>query len=136
MCMGAVVGNGAIIEAPATGVERACDRVSPHFCVRRRWLVELVPGEAEDSFLRQPECIGEIEDVLPRVRRSAARPCAAAIPSSSGSPSSSTITMSNETGCRDQSPLSGDAGFILQGLSEYLDGFILDYLRVNESACK
>ena len=30
----------------------------------------------------------------------------------------------------------GDAGFILQGLSEYLDGFILDYLRVNESACK
>ena len=31
---------------------------------------------------------------------------------------------------------SGDAGFILQGLSEYLDGFILDYLRVNEAACK
>ena len=30
---------------------------------------------------------------------------------------------------------SGDAGFILQGLSEYLDGFILDYLRVNEAAC-
>ena len=29
----------------------------------------------------------------------------------------------------------GNAGFILQGLSEYLDGFILDYLRVNEAAC-
>ena len=28
-----------------------------------------------------------------------------------------------------------NAGFILQGLSEYLDGFILDYLRVNEAAC-
>ena len=27
MCTCAVVGNGAIIEAPATGVERACDRV-------------------------------------------------------------------------------------------------------------
>ena len=30
----------------------------------------------------------------------------------------------------------GDAGFILQGLSEQLDGFLLDYLRVNEAACK
>ena len=30
---------------------------------------------------------------------------------------------------------SGDAGFILQGLSEYLDRFILAYLRVNEDAC-
>ena len=30
---------------------------------------------------------------------------------------------------------SGDAGFILQGLSEYLDSFILEYLRVNEDAC-
>ena len=30
---------------------------------------------------------------------------------------------------------SGDAGFILQGLSEHLDGFILEYLRVNEDAC-
>ena len=29
----------------------------------------------------------------------------------------------------------GDAGFILQGLSEYLDSFILEYLRVNEDAC-
>ena len=29
----------------------------------------------------------------------------------------------------------GDAGFILQGLSEYLDRFILAYLRVNEDAC-
>ena len=29
----------------------------------------------------------------------------------------------------------GDAGFILQGLSEDLDGFILAYLRVNEDAC-
>ena len=29
----------------------------------------------------------------------------------------------------------GDAGFILQGLSEHLDGFILEYLRVNEAAC-
>ena len=28
MCTCAVVGNGAIIEAPATGVERACDRLS------------------------------------------------------------------------------------------------------------
>ena len=30
---------------------------------------------------------------------------------------------------------SGDAGFILQSLSEYLDRFILEYLRVNEDAC-
>ena len=30
---------------------------------------------------------------------------------------------------------SGDPGFILQGLSELLDRFILDYLRVNEDAC-
>ena len=29
----------------------------------------------------------------------------------------------------------GDAGFILQGLSEHLDRFILEYLRVNEDAC-
>ena len=29
----------------------------------------------------------------------------------------------------------GDAGFILQGLSEHLDRFILAYLRVNEDAC-
>ena len=29
----------------------------------------------------------------------------------------------------------GDAGFILQGLSEDLDRFILEYLRVNEAAC-
>ena len=28
-----------------------------------------------------------------------------------------------------------DAGFILQGLSEYVDGFIDEYLRVNEEAC-
>ena len=29
----------------------------------------------------------------------------------------------------------GDAGSILQGLSEHLDRFILEYLRVNEDAC-
>ena len=29
----------------------------------------------------------------------------------------------------------GDAGFILQGVSERLDEFILEYLRVNEAAC-
>ena len=29
----------------------------------------------------------------------------------------------------------GDAGFILQALSEYLDRFILAYLRVNEDTC-
>ena len=29
----------------------------------------------------------------------------------------------------------GDASFILQSLSEYLDRFILAYLRVNEDAC-
>ena len=29
----------------------------------------------------------------------------------------------------------GDAGFIMQGLSEDLDGFILEYLRVNEGYC-
>ena len=29
----------------------------------------------------------------------------------------------------------GNAGFILQALSEGLDGFILEYLRVNEAAC-
>ena len=31
---------------------------------------------------------------------------------------------------------SGNAGLILQSLSEQLDGFILGYLRVNETACK
>ena len=29
----------------------------------------------------------------------------------------------------------GDAGYILQSVSEYLDRFILEYLRANESAC-
>jgi len=29
----------------------------------------------------------------------------------------------------------GNAGFILQSLSEYMDEFINDYLRVNEAAC-
>lgn len=29
----------------------------------------------------------------------------------------------------------GDAGFIMQGLSEVMDGFVLDYLRVNEGYC-
>ena len=29
----------------------------------------------------------------------------------------------------------GNAGFIMQGLSESLDGFILEYLRVNEGYC-
>ncbi len=30
---------------------------------------------------------------------------------------------------------SGDAGYILQSVSEHLDHFVLDYLRVNEVAC-
>ena len=30
----------------------------------------------------------------------------------------------------------GDAGFILQYVSEYLDRFVLEYLRVNETACQ
>ena len=30
----------------------------------------------------------------------------------------------------------GNAGYILQGLSEFLDEFILEYLRVNEAACR
>ena len=30
---------------------------------------------------------------------------------------------------------SGNAGFLLQQLSEYLDRFVLEYLRVNEAAC-
>ena len=30
----------------------------------------------------------------------------------------------------------GEASFLLQNLSESLDAFVLDYLRVNESACK
>ena len=30
---------------------------------------------------------------------------------------------------------AGDAGFILQSVSEYLDLFVLEYLRVNEVAC-
>ena len=30
----------------------------------------------------------------------------------------------------------GEASFLLQSLSESLDGFVLEYLRVNESACK
>lgn len=29
----------------------------------------------------------------------------------------------------------GDAGYVLRGLSEVVDLFVLDYLRVNESAC-
>lgn len=29
----------------------------------------------------------------------------------------------------------GEAGYILQGLSEHLDRFVLEYLRVNEEAC-
>ena len=29
----------------------------------------------------------------------------------------------------------GDAGYILQAVSESLDQFILDYLHVNEDAC-
>ena len=29
----------------------------------------------------------------------------------------------------------GDAGYILQALSEYLDRFVLQYLRVNEDSC-
>ncbi len=31
---------------------------------------------------------------------------------------------------------SGDAGFILQAVSEHLDRFLLEYLRVNETACR
>ena len=30
----------------------------------------------------------------------------------------------------------GDAGYIMQIVSEYLDRFILEYLRVNETACR
>ena len=30
---------------------------------------------------------------------------------------------------------SGDAGYILQSVSEHLDQFMLEYLRVNEAAC-
>ena len=30
---------------------------------------------------------------------------------------------------------TGDAGYILQGVSERLDYFVLEYLRVNEAAC-
>ena len=30
----------------------------------------------------------------------------------------------------------GDDGFILQGVSEHMDRFILEYLRVNDSACE
>ncbi len=30
---------------------------------------------------------------------------------------------------------SGDAGYIMQSLSEHLDRFVLEYLRTNESAC-
>ncbi len=29
----------------------------------------------------------------------------------------------------------GDASFILQGVSEHMDRFVVEYLRVNESAC-
>ena len=42
MCTCAVVGNGAIIEAPATGVERACDRLSVAPLLRATALA--VPG--------------------------------------------------------------------------------------------
>ena len=31
---------------------------------------------------------------------------------------------------------SGDAGYIMQFVSEQLDRFILEYLRVNETACR
>ena len=30
----------------------------------------------------------------------------------------------------------GNAGFILQGVSEHLDKFVLEYLRVNETVCR
>ena len=30
----------------------------------------------------------------------------------------------------------GNAGFILQGVSEHLDRFVLEYLRVNETVCR
>ena len=29
----------------------------------------------------------------------------------------------------------GNAGYILQSVSEHLDRFVLEYLRVNEAAC-
>ena len=29
----------------------------------------------------------------------------------------------------------GDAGYVLRALSEFVDTFVLDYLRVNEAAC-
>ena len=30
----------------------------------------------------------------------------------------------------------GDAGYILSGLSQFMDDFLLAFLRVNEDACK
>ena len=30
----------------------------------------------------------------------------------------------------------GDAGYVLQALAEFLDTFVLDFLRVNEDACE
>ena len=30
----------------------------------------------------------------------------------------------------------GNAGYILQSVSEHLDRFVLEYLRVNEAACR
>ena len=30
----------------------------------------------------------------------------------------------------------GNGGFILQGVSEHLDRFVLEYLRVNETVCR
>ena len=29
----------------------------------------------------------------------------------------------------------GDAGYVLQTLSEFVDTFVVEYLRVNEAAC-
>jgi len=37
--------------------------------------------------------------------------------------------------CRGICTHGGDAGYIVEGLSEFMDTFVLQYLRVNEARC-
>ena len=49
----------------------------------------------------------------------------------SGTPGTATTWEAGVTGTH-----GGDAGYILQSLSEHMDRFLLEYLRVNEEACE
>ena len=49
---------------------------------------------------------------------------------------STLMTTWRDSGYRNIGIHGGEAGFIILGISESLDAFILDYLRVNEASCK